>query len=133
MMGEARRRSLCVLAAVVSGLLLGGQVLGQGGGEIEGHVQDAQGQPLQGVGISLLKAGNEASRQQTSDAQGNFRFAGLESGVYIAAASLEGYGSVTCPGVRIIASLSRRLELKMLPAEGEESASSCHVAAEPGR
>jgi hypothetical protein len=133
MMGEARRRSLSV-AAVVIGLLpaIGGQALGQGGGEIEGHIQDAQGQPLQGVGIQLLKAGGDASLQQTSDAQGNFRFADLESGVYIAAASLEGYGSVTCPGVRIVASLPRRLELKMLPAEGEESASSCRVA-ESGR
>ena len=101
--------------------------------EVGGRVQDGGGKPLQGVSVKLQRAGKEADQQQTSDTEGNFRFASLASGVYIATASLEGYGSVTCPGVRIVASLTRRLDIKMMPAEGEQSASSCQIAAGEGR
>jgi hypothetical protein len=131
MMGAAR----CwfpgaILVALLSAI--GGPALAQGAGEVDGHIQDAQGKALPGVTIKLLKAGQETNQQQTSDAQGNFRFERLASGVYIATAAMDGYGSVTCPGVRIVASLSRRLEIKMMPAEGEQSSSSCQIA-EAGR
>jgi len=99
-------------------------------GEVKGHVQDAQGQPLPGVSVKLMKAGQEASQQQTSDAQGNFRFEGLVSGVYAAAVTLEEYAAVDCPGVRMIAGILRRLEIKLMPA-GSEQASTCKVIAEP--
>lgn len=129
-MGGARSRCLSIAVLVVLSSAGGGPVLSQGGGEVGGHVQDGGGKSLPGVSVKLQRAGKEADQQQTSDTEGNFRFASLASGVYIATASLEGYGPVTCPGVRIIASLTRRLDIRMVPAEGEQSASSCQVAAE---
>jgi len=129
-MGEARSRFFpgALLVALLSPV--GGPALAQEAGEVSGHVQDAQGQALQGVTLKLLKTGQEANQEQTSDAQGNFRFERLASGVYIATAAMDGYGSVTCPGVRLVAGLSRRLDIKMMPAEGEQSSSSCQVVVE---
>jgi len=131
MMAEARSR--CFAAAVCAVLLSagGGPVLAQGAGEVDGHVQDAQDQPLQGVSVKLVKAGKAANQQQTSDAQGNFRFSGLATGVYIAEASREGYGDVTCPGVRVMSGLTRSLVLKLMPAAGDKP-SSCEAAVENG-
>ncbi len=104
--------------------------LAQGAGEVDGHVQDTQGQPLPGVSVKLLKAG-KAANQQTSDGQGDFRFKGLASGVYAAAASRDGYAEVTCPGVRVMAGLTRHVAIKLMPAKGEQP-SSCETVAENG-
>lgn len=128
-MGETRSRLLAVALLVALPPAAGGPVLAQGAGEVDGHVQDAQGQPLQGVSVKLVKAGKAANQQQTSDAQGNFRFDGLASGVYIAEASHDGYAEVTCPGVRVMSGLSRRLAIKLMPAAGEQP-SSCEAVVE---
>lgn len=99
-------------------------------GEITGLVQNAQGQPLQGAQVKLLKAGGQENRQQASGTDGSFRFEGLASGVYIAMVTLDGYAQVTCPGVRLVAGLSRSLAVQMAP-EGSDPPSSCR-AVEPG-
>jgi len=130
-MGEARCCFLAVAVLMALPSAIGGPALAQGAGEVDGHVQDAQGQPLQGVGVKLIKTGKEASQQQTSDANGNFQFGSLASGVYIALASLDGFDPVTCPGVRIFSGLTRRVEIKLMPAEGEKP-SSCESAESPG-
>jgi hypothetical protein len=129
MMGEARCRCLAFLVALL--LAVCGATAARATGEVAGHVRDAQGQPLPGVSVKLLTAGETKTREQTSDAQGDFRFGGLASGVYVATAAKEGFRQVTCPGVRIIDSLSRNLAIELRPAEGERP-SSCEPAAEPG-
>ncbi len=129
MMGVGKSRCLSMAAvAVLVALLsvLGGPAFAQGAGEVTGRVRNGDGQPLEGVEVRLIKAGQEANQQQTSDAQGNFRFDRLASGVYIAAASREGYAEVTCPGVRIVSGLARSLSIKLMPAEGEQP-SSCEA------
>jgi len=93
-------------------------------GVVTGHVQDAQGQPLQGVAVTLLKAGKKIP-PQTSAADGNFSFADLASGVYSASATLDGYAPVNCPGVRIVAGLSRHFEIKLMPAAEGGPPSTC--------
>lgn len=129
MMGQGRCRRLSMAFLIALPAMVLGAVPARAAGEVTGHVQDAQGQPLPGVSVKLIKAGKEASQQQTSDSQGNFRFADLVSGVYAAAATLEGYAAVDCPGVRMIAGILRRLEIKLMPAGGEQP-SSCVVVAE---
>jgi hypothetical protein len=101
------------------------------GGEVDGQIQDAQGKPLPGVAVTLLAAGGKAAQNQTADAQGNFHFGGLASGVYIVTAALDGYAPVTCPGARILSGLTRRYAVK-LAAAGGGAASTCAPAAEPG-
>jgi Carboxypeptidase regulatory-like domain len=99
-------------------------------GVVTGHVEDAQGQPLQGVTVKLLKAGAE-SPQQTTGTDGNFRFNNLGSGVYSASAALEGYAQANCPGVRIVASLERHFTIKLMPASEGGPASTCQVGEPP--
>jgi len=130
-MAEARSHYFAAVLLTVLLPAAAGPALAQGAGEVEGHVQDAQGQPLQGVNIKLVKTGKPANHQQTSDDQGNFRFSGLASGVYIAEASRDGYGDVTCPGVRVMAGLPRSLAIKLMPAGGDKP-SSCEAVAAGG-
>lgn len=100
------------------------------GAVVEGQVQDTQGKPLPGVAIALLAAGGKPAQNQTTDAQGNFHFDGLTSGVYTVSATLEGYAPVTCPGSRLFTGLTRRFQLKLAPTGGAPS--TCAPAAEPG-
>lgn len=98
-------------------------------GGITCHVQDARGQPLQGAAVTLLKAGKQIP-PQTSGADGNVSFADLASGVYSASAGLDGYAPVNCPGVRLVAGLTRRFEIKLMPAAEGGPPSTC-AAVEP--
>lgn len=98
----------------------------QGAGVVTGHVQDGQGQSLQGVTVTLLKPGKETP-SQTSGADGNFRFADLGSGVYSASASMEGFAQANCPGVRIVASLERHFLIKLMPATEGGPPSTCEI------
>jgi Carboxypeptidase regulatory-like domain len=101
------------------------------GATVEGQVQDTQGKPLPGAAIALLGTGGKANQNQATDAQGNFHFAGLASGVYTVTVTLDGYAPVTCPGSRLFTGLSRRFQIKLAPASGG-AASTCVPAAEPG-
>jgi glucose/arabinose dehydrogenase len=101
-------------------------------GEVDGQVQDAQGKPMSGVAVTMLKAGEEKPKSMVSGADGAFKFDELPSGVYIAAAAMEGYAPVTCRGIRLVAGQSRRLEIKLMPAGGEPSTCNPVEPAEPG-
>jgi Carboxypeptidase regulatory-like domain len=129
-MVEVRFRCLFVLlvAAILAAVAV--PAFAAADGEVDGVVQDAQGKPQPGVEIALLKAGDQEGKKQVSGADGGFKFNALASGVYIASASLEGYAPVTCRGIRLVAGQTRRLEIKLQPAGGEQP-SSC-IPAEPG-
>jgi hypothetical protein len=118
--------AVAVLPALV---VLTAPAVAQSSGVVTGHVQDAQGQPLQGVAVTLLKAGKQIP-PQTSGADGNVSFADLASGVYSASAALDGYAPVNCPGVRIVAGLARHFEIKLMPAAEGGPPSTC-AAVEP--
>jgi carboxypeptidase family protein len=104
----------------------------QGAGVVTGHVQDAQGQALQGVTVTLLKAGQQIP-PKTSGTDGNFRFADLGSGVYSASASMEGFAPVNCPGVRIVASFERHFTIKLMPATEGGPPSTCEIGEPPAQ
>lgn len=129
-MAEVRSRCLSLLLIAVMLAAIAGPAFAAADGEVDGLVQDAQGKPLPGVEIALLKAGEAAGHKKVSSADGGFKFDALVSGVYIASATLEGYAPITCRGIRLVAGQARRLEIKLLPAGGEQP-SSC-AAVEPG-
>jgi hypothetical protein len=124
-----RCRALSPVLALLAVLATAGAAFAAGG-SVEGQVQDTQGKPLPGAAITLLEAGAKATQNQTTDAQGNFHFGGLSSGVYILTVTLDGYAPVTCPGGRLLSGLTRRFEVKLAAAGG--AASSCAPAAQPG-
>ena len=112
-----------VLAAL--GLLAGaGPGAAQSNGDVLAQALDAQGSPIAGIQITLIKAGGQ-SQQKAADAEGKVHFEGLAGGVYIATAAPEGYAQVTCPGVRVVGQ-SRQLEIRLMPKDGPEP-SSCKV------
>jgi len=100
--------------------------------ELGGQVTDAQGKPLAGVAVTMLKAGEEKPKSTVSSADGTFKFDSLHSGVYIAAAAMEGFASVTCRGIRLVAGESRHLEIKLMPTGGEPSTCTPAEHVEPG-
>jgi hypothetical protein len=101
-MVEARSRCLSILLVAALLAAIAGPACAAGDGEVDGLVQDAQGKPLPGVEIALLKAGEAAGHKQVSSADGGFKFDSLASGVYIASATLEGYAPITCRGIRLV-------------------------------
>jgi hypothetical protein len=129
--GERSHHGWLVAGALLA--ILAGSAAAQSPGGVTGHVQNGDGQSLPGAAVKLLHAGKDA-KQQVSDAEGNFRFEGLDFGVYTAAASMEGYSSVTCPGARILPGQTRYYEIKLMPEGGEPSSCTPRVeeAANPG-
>ena len=109
--------------ATIAVLLCGsGSVLAQSNGEITGRVLDAQGQPLQGIEIKLHHSGKEG-RNQTSGADGNFRFEKLVFGTYSVTTAPEGYAPAACPGFRLLPGTTKQFEIRLSPAEGDQTSS----------
>lgn len=90
-------------------------------GDVRGRVRNGDGRALPGITVKLLRAGSKDTVEEKSDAEGRFHFGGLQSGVYIVAASPEGYAPVTCPGARIVGGLEKSFELALRPDGGEPS------------
>jgi len=122
----SRRRPLSPVLALWIALATAGAAHAAGG-TVEGQVQNSQGKPLPGAAIALLATGGKGNQTQATDAQGNFHFDGLTSGVYTVTVTLESYAQVTCPGGRILSGLTRRLEVKLAPTGGT-APSSCALA-----
>lgn len=127
MSSEGRFRfSLAAVALAVLALLAGaGPGAAQSNGDVRAQALDAQGSPIAGVQITLIKAGGKDNQQKTADAEGKVHFGGLAAGVYIATAAPDGYAEVTCPGVRVVGQ-ERQLEIKLMPKDGPEP-STCKV------
>lgn len=123
-----RSRFYFLLPVLMAAVLWGSGLpaAAQDTGLITGHIQDGQGQSLEGVAVKLMRAGKPDVQEKVSDAEGNFQFGDLSGGVYIATLVKEGYAPVTCPGLRIVG-LTRQLQVILAPAGGEPG-SSCKEA-----
>ena len=88
-----RKQSLPLSAALVAILLVSVPASGDGPqtATIDGHVVDAEGQPLPGVTISL--SGPQVEKSTIAGEDGGYRFALLTAGPYTVGAMLEGFGS----------------------------------------
>jgi hypothetical protein len=127
-MGEGRFRFSLLTGMVIAAVTVAlGSAMAQTAGEVKGRVQNAQGNALPGVAITLLHAGAKDTQQKATGADGDFEFTGL-AGVYIATAAFDGHAPVTCPGVRVIGQ-TRQLEIRLMPADGAEP-STCKVVEE---
>lgn len=128
-MGEGRMRR--GFAAVVVALLWmgGAAAVAQSKGEVAGRVLDAAGQPLQGIEVKLHQIGGEESLKETTGADGTFDFGKLGFGTYSVTTSPEGYAPSACPGFRLLPGTSKRLEIRLAPAGGDQT-SSCTEPAE---
>jgi hypothetical protein len=98
-------------------------------GEVDGVVLDAQGKPMAGAAVTMLKAGEDKPKSAVSGADGSFKFDTLAPGVYIGAAAMDGFAPVTCRGMRLVAGQTRRLEIKLMANGGGDS--TCNPVEQP--
>lgn len=99
---------LCLLCAT-------GQVSAQEEtGNLYGIVTDTGGDFLPGATVEL--SGMGAPRTQIGDADGNFRFLGLDPGRYTLKASLDGFSTVEQPNISIRVSQNTRIDLQLIKA-----------------
>jgi hypothetical protein len=76
-------------------ILAGGSLSAQ---QVSGTVKDAQGAPLAGVTVSLLKSADSSTvKLAVTGEKGTFSFTGLKEGSYFVRASHVGYSSLTSP------------------------------------
>jgi hypothetical protein len=78
-------------------------------GTIAGRITDAQGGALPGVLVTLASRTGETT--QTTDAQGDFRFLGLNPGMYEVRAALQGFKPSAQSGLEI--TIGKAIDLKM--------------------
>ncbi len=78
-------------------------------GTIAGRVMDAQGGALPGVLVTLVSRTGETT--QTTDAQGDFRFLGLNPGMYEIRATLQGFRPKTQPSIEV--AIGRAIDLRL--------------------
>jgi Carboxypeptidase regulatory-like domain len=83
-------------------------------GTIAGRIVDAQGASLPGVLVTLVSRTGETT--QTTDAQGDFRFLGLNPGMYEVRASLQGFKPAAQSNIDI--SIGRSVDIKLTLAVG---------------
>ncbi|HVS66199.1 MAG TPA: TonB-dependent receptor [Thermoanaerobaculia bacterium] len=99
-------------------LLIGGLAYAQSPtGNIFGTIVDSDGQPLPGVTVTLTGVG--AEKTQITDAQGQFRFLGLDPGSYSVLAELEGFGGIQYPDIEVRVSRNTTVPLTLTPAVTE--------------
>ena len=86
-----------VMTALAFAVLIGlaAPVRAQVVGQIQGTVTDAQGAVLPGVSLTLRNTETGAVRTVVSEGDGQYRFAGLQSGTYELKAELQGFATVT--------------------------------------
>ncbi|MCC7184711.1 MAG: TonB-dependent receptor, partial [Acidobacteria bacterium] len=83
-------------------------------GTIAGRIVDAQGGALPGVLVTLVSRTGETT--QTTDAQGDFRFLGLNTGMYEVRASLQGFKPAAQSNIEI--TIGRSVDVKLTLAVG---------------
>jgi outer membrane receptor protein involved in Fe transport len=85
----------------------------QQGGVIQGTVADAQGGVLPGVTLTLRNIDSGVVRTGVSEADGQFRFAGLQPGAYELKAELAGFSTVTVDRLALTLGSQLRQDVKM--------------------
>lgn len=83
-------------------------------GNLYGTVSDNQGEPLPGVTVTVTGIG--APKVQITNAEGQFRFLGLDPGQYKLDAALEGFSTVEYPNVDIRVGRNTSLTVTLSPA-----------------
>src|SRR5580765_6558939 len=85
----------------------------QNDGVVQGTIQDAQSAVLPGVAMTLRNTDTGVVRSTVSEGDGQYRFAGLQSGTYELKAELQGFATVSVERLTITIGLALRQDIKM--------------------
>src|SRR5688500_6059721 len=114
-------RTLAALAAVLALALPGALWAPSQAGNMEGRVVDSSGAAIQGATVTATNDATGLTRTETSDANGQFRFASLPVGTYRVAVDLSGFGEVVTEDVQLNVATDRRIEVTLSQAAVEET------------
>ncbi|HZI63380.1 MAG TPA: carboxypeptidase-like regulatory domain-containing protein, partial [Thermoanaerobaculia bacterium] len=114
-------RTLAALAAVLALALPGALWAQSQAGNLEGRVVDSSGAALPGATVTATNDATGLTRTETSDANGQFRFASLPVGTYRVAVDLSGFGEVVTEDVQLNVATDRRIEVTLSQAAVEET------------
>ncbi|HKT23373.1 MAG TPA: carboxypeptidase regulatory-like domain-containing protein [Terriglobales bacterium] len=110
------RTSARVLSLVLSVLLMGSALYAQKtSGTITGTVTDPTGAAIVGASVTSTNAGTGATRQATTDAQGNYTFPDLDPGVYTISIKNAGFKEYKANNVVLNVASTRRADAKLTP------------------
>ncbi|HEV7473518.1 MAG TPA: carboxypeptidase regulatory-like domain-containing protein [Pyrinomonadaceae bacterium] len=87
------------------------------GARIEGKITDASGAAIEGAMISATNSANNLTSTATSDAQGNYKFGGLEPGTYTIVVFAQGFAQTQEVKVNEGATVFATLTLEVTAAE----------------
>lgn len=90
-------------------------------GSLEGRLTDKSGAVIANVAVELRSVETNATRSQTSDADGLYRFVQLGVGHYILSVKAAGFAEVSQPDVEIAVSQTTRVDVELAPASVNES------------
>jgi Carboxypeptidase regulatory-like domain/TonB dependent receptor len=106
------RRMIRTTAALLLAACFAVPALGQTlTGTIAGTIKDQQGAVLPGVTVTLV--GKQGTRTATTDTMGNYRFPGLEPGLYSVTADLTGFAKAAQNDIQISPGRELNIDLQM--------------------
>ena len=113
------RLRFCVV--VLLALLVGIPAAAQTGSSIQGTISDEQNAVLPGVTLTLRNADSGVVRTTVSEANGEYRFTGLPSGVYILTAELQGFAPLVVDRISATIGSQLRQDLRLRLNSVQES------------
>ena len=118
------RRAQCVCFSSLLLLAMAGSLAAQQGvGGLYGAVTDPDETSLPGVTLTLTGYGQR--KIQTSDELGQFRYLGLDPGIWALEARLDGFSTVEYSTISIEASRSTTITVELSPADQAAFRSTC--------
>ena len=82
-------------------------------GQIQGTVTDTQGAVLPGVSLTIRNTETGTVRTSVTEGDGQYRFAGLQPGIYELKAELQGFATVDVDRLTVTIGSQQRQDLKM--------------------
>ena len=90
-------------------------------GALEGRLSDTRGAAVAKATVELRNVETNATRSQTSDGDGLYRFVQLSVGHYTLSIDATGFARVSEPGIEILVSQTSRIDLQLALASVTES------------
>jgi hypothetical protein len=89
--------------------------------DLSGTVQDSSGAVIPKATVTITKENTGLKQETLSEEGGFYRFAFLLPGSYTLTATVQGFGVLTQPGVKLDAGQKARVDFTLLPASVKES------------
>ena len=118
---QAVHRSLLLCTALLAATLATPLVAQDASGALEGRLTDSSGAVVANAAVELKSVDTNATRSQTSDNDGLYRFVQLSVGHYNLSIEAPGFAHVSHTGIDITVSQTSRIDVQLAPASVSQS------------